>query len=421
MTELQLEMGDAENKKALEALLLSNVELEELEIAISQFNMFEALGTVRQELRHSDFLAFLLNPSQNHGLGDLFAKRFLQRAAALSSAENLISPIELDIWDLDDVEVLREWRHIDILLIDQQHHLAVIIENKVDSSEHSSQLQRYYNEVTNSYPDYRVFGVYLTPGADLCSDSNYVPVSYSLICETLEDLIRLRQSVMGTDIVLAMRHYVQMVRRHIVSDPAIADLCRRIYQKHQKALDLIFEFRFDQQASLSDYLQSLVKANPGYLLDSATKSAVLFVPKEWDVPILQQCKGWGRSNRMLRFVVDNDPDQIKLRLIIGPGPLEIRQKLFSIAQANPQVFNVNMKIGANWCTVFREPLITKKVYEESSSKELEDTVTKRWADFGNTKLPVIMKILKNQEWIWQALSITNKHTDMINASEHHNP
>ena len=31
-------------------------------------NIFEAVGLVRQKIRHSNFLAYLLSPRQNHGL-----------------------------------------------------------------------------------------------------------------------------------------------------------------------------------------------------------------------------------------------------------------------------------------------------------------------------------------------------------------
>jgi len=84
------ESGDAASSPAselqlLQALVVDNPELEELESLLEEFNIFEALGAVRQEARHSDFLAFLLNPRQNHGLGDAFARRLLQKAIARRS------------------------------------------------------------------------------------------------------------------------------------------------------------------------------------------------------------------------------------------------------------------------------------------------------------------------------------------------
>jgi len=69
----------AANRAALYSLVIDNPEFELLEASLDQFNVFEALGAVRQELRHSRFLAFLLDPEENHGLGDEFARRVLQR------------------------------------------------------------------------------------------------------------------------------------------------------------------------------------------------------------------------------------------------------------------------------------------------------------------------------------------------------
>ncbi len=53
----------------------------------SGLNIFEAAGLYRQEIRHSTFLAFLLNPQEDHGLGDAFLKRIIQKALDNLSTE----------------------------------------------------------------------------------------------------------------------------------------------------------------------------------------------------------------------------------------------------------------------------------------------------------------------------------------------
>jgi len=68
--------------QVLEALVVNNPDLERLEALLEQFNIFEALGMVRQELRHSDFLAFLCNPSAPHGVGDSEIALLCQRLYA---------------------------------------------------------------------------------------------------------------------------------------------------------------------------------------------------------------------------------------------------------------------------------------------------------------------------------------------------
>ncbi len=205
-------------------------------------------------MRHSDFLAFLLNPQENHGLGDVFLKRLLQKI--LVEPRDIIvpiTPIDLDVWSLDQMLVLRERQNIDILLLDEAHKLATIIENKINISEHSNQLLRYHEQVHQLYPNWNIIGLYLTSDGESPrgeAREMYLPVDYGLVCKILESLVDNRASTLGPDVVTVIRHYTQMLRRHIVSEFDIAELCRRIYQKHRRALDLIYEHRPDQQASI---------------------------------------------------------------------------------------------------------------------------------------------------------------------------
>ena len=114
-----------ERELALQIFVGDNRELEELEVLLSEFNLFEAMGIARQELRHSDFLAFLLAPSQSHGIGDSILKRLLHRAISTASVQLPFSSIDVDIWSLADAEVAREWLNIDLLLVCQSNRLAL--------------------------------------------------------------------------------------------------------------------------------------------------------------------------------------------------------------------------------------------------------------------------------------------------------
>ncbi len=186
---------------ALEALVVDNPDIERLEVLLGQFNIFEALRAVRQEVRHSDFLAYLLDPTQNHGLGDEFARRLLQKALTLANTQPLpLSPIDLDIWSLNELVVQREWQNIDLLLSDEPHRLAVIIENKIDSSEHSDQLERYLGIVRQHHPEWNILGLYLSPDGDAPSHETYIPLDYATVCKIVERLIESRSSTIGADI-----------------------------------------------------------------------------------------------------------------------------------------------------------------------------------------------------------------------------
>jgi hypothetical protein len=131
---------DAENigaLKALEQFVVENDDLLALESRIARFNIFDALGITRVEIRHSNFLAFILDPAESHGQGQLFLKAVLLdilKSAAPGSRP--ISPIDLDGIDLRGVEVMREWRNIDLLVTFKEPRFAIAIENKIDSREH---------------------------------------------------------------------------------------------------------------------------------------------------------------------------------------------------------------------------------------------------------------------------------------------
>jgi hypothetical protein len=383
----------------LEALIVDNKELEQLESLLEQFNIFEAIGAVRQELRHSDFLAFLLDPQQNHGLGDTFAKKLLQRL--LSNFERSrfpVSPIDFDVWSLDQTVVLREWQSIDVLLVDELHQLVVLIENKVDSSEHSNQLARYYNIVQQHYSAYKIIAIYLTPEGDDPSDERYVAASYKLIGDLVQELVHTRSSTLGSDVRTLMLHYSQMLGRHIVSDSQIAELCRRIYQKHKKALDLIYEHRPDQQQATLEIIKKLVQQESSLIVDHISKSSLKFAVADWDIPYLLQGQGWTRSGRLLLFEFFNFETELKLMLLIGPGPEEVtpvRQKLLDVAHHDNKVLKPAFtKLGAKHNTIYRRSLLTPKDYEQANAEERETKIKQQWERFLEEDLPKIKAVIE---------------------------
>lgn len=126
--------------------LILDKDLDRLETLTSGFNIFESLGVVRREVRHSDFLAFLLSPSESHGFHHQFLREFLFSITRERIKNRVLSPIDVDLFELGDVEVKREWEHIDVFLVSERNEFCVAIENKIDSTEHSNQLTRYrYN------------------------------------------------------------------------------------------------------------------------------------------------------------------------------------------------------------------------------------------------------------------------------------
>jgi hypothetical protein len=382
----------------LEALIVDNPDLERLESLLDQFNIFEALGAVRVELRHSEFLAFLLNPNQSHGLGEVFVKRLLQKALASAPDQSQITPIDLDLYDLDSMLVLREWQNIDILLLDEENRFITIIENKVGSGEHSDQLRRYRRIARQHYPNLRQVCLFLTPDGDEPSDENYIPIDYLMVAELVEQLVETRASTLGPDVRTLMTHYSQMLRRHIVSESEIAELCRKIYRKHQRALDLIYEYRPDLQEALRDLLENLVQEQPDLDMDHCTKSFVRFVPREWDVPLLMEGEGWTNTNRMLLIEFQNFADRLKLTLAIGPGPEKTRRKLYEMANQNAPL-KPTRAFGSKWNRIYNRNWLSPRDYEDADIEEMISEIRKKWDQFLERDLPQIRKVVNSQAWL----------------------
>ena len=112
------------------------------------FNVFSLLLKSGDEVNlHSKFIYELLNPKGSHHQGSLFLDLFLETL-------NLEKP-------KGDILAFREKHNIDILL--QSSSQTIIIENKVYSEDHSSQLNRYVKNIRNQgYKKRNILLIYLT-------------------------------------------------------------------------------------------------------------------------------------------------------------------------------------------------------------------------------------------------------------------
>ena len=385
-------------RQALEAFVVQP-ELAQLEGLLSRFNLFEAIGVVRHELRHSDFLSYLLDPSRNHGVEAIFVKELLQSVLLTTEGNSTVSLFDLDFWNLGQSVVQREWHHIDILVIDDVNRFVVIIENKIDTSEHSDQLQRYYAEVSSHYAGYEIVALYLTPAGDAPSSDHYFAVSYSLICEVVEKLVQDRYSTLGSEVIMLMEHYAQMLRRHILSESEVAELCRRIYQKHRQALDLIFEHKPDQQDATSRFVKSLVEQQPELVLYHNSKSYTRFGLKDWNKTLLHSGQNSSTYSTLLHLQFDNIPNKLFLKLEIGPGDQEQRKKLHDMARKK-SFRGFKSTLSPQWSRLFSCDCLKANDYDKSQ-EDIEALILKKWTAFLQDDLPQITQAIREEKWLWE--------------------
>lgn len=292
-------MGNLDDTKVLQEFLLDIECLDELLPWTGKFNLFDVLKVSRTEIRHSNMLAWLMDPNENHGLGDAFLKGILQRIME-NDLGGKYDVFKILLSDMYSFFVYREWKNIDILLVSSEEKILMAIENKIGSHEHSNQLNRYREILETDFIDYKRLYVFLTPDGEEPSDAvNWDVLSYADVVELLEHLYE--QKELQPDVSMMIRNYIEVIRRDILEDRQLIDICNKIYNKHKKALDLIFEYRTDGRTQISDaIMKALDKLNKeGMIIHSGDWGNFVFRTSEMDVvlPMLENSNSsWGTLN-----------------------------------------------------------------------------------------------------------------------------
>lgn len=123
-------------------------------------------ATGLRETNHSDILAWLLDPSEGHGLGDFFLRRLLVEVTTADvNVDEVSRLVEKGRWPgladlfadglhgfqvgrevpcgLVTIGRRKEKGFLDLLLLDRQRKLAVLIERKASRLAHDAQLEKY--------------------------------------------------------------------------------------------------------------------------------------------------------------------------------------------------------------------------------------------------------------------------------------
>ncbi|MDB5407505.1 MAG: hypothetical protein JWL84_2417 [Rhodospirillales bacterium] len=385
--------------------LFDDADFAEVHARMARFNLFEAVGAVRGELRHSNFLAHLLSPNRSHGLGQVVLENVLRAVLELIPPERRpVMTLELRVADLGDAIVYRERDNIDLLIEIDSLDLVVVIENKVDSKAGDGQLERYRVMTESRYPARRKLYVYLTPtGAD-SEHPSYTAFSYVRLAEVLESLLDNERSVIAPEPAVIIRHYVEMLRRHIVPDERLQDLARRLYERHSEALDFIFECR-PQQGGLLEAMQDRIESVAGLAVDSRFGNGIRFFPDAWDQALQSLACGptdWSRTGRGLLFEVKTfpkTPGRVNLSLIMGPAATDVRTAFYEAAKAKPEIFTGLVKpMGLKWVTIFSRDLLTSAQARGLSLDQQAANASLAWSDFQGRQLQeLIQEILRIEE------------------------
>jgi len=336
-----------------------------LDLDLKSANIFNVLKIQSNEIRHSNFIAWLLDPKGSHQLGDLFLKHFLREIFSSNLFPD-ISSIDVAEFLSKDVKIYREWRHIDILIVGNE--FVVCIENKVFSKEHSNQLNRYAEIVEKEFPLQRKTYVYLTPEGSDTDEERYLPVSYEKITNILEQIISIFSASLSDHTILYLKDYIGVIKRDIMKNDDASLLAQRIYKNHQELFDFVFENKPDQVNRINNLLSEAITKR-GWTLGSPGKNYVRFyTPKIKHLIYSNDEKnGWKYSECFLfEFVLKATSNAIVFKTVISPSSdnkkVEILETILkSIDGSKPAV-------GKKWLVNFRKSF----KFDFSNADELDD-------------------------------------------------
>lgn len=363
------------DEQALKEFLLDIECLDPLSAWTSKFNLFDILRIKRVEIRHSNMLAWLVNPSENHGLGDEIIRGFIRFVvSSFGENEDVFSTLLMDGYDFS---ILREWRNIDLLAVSPKERFVLCIENKIDSTEHDDQLTRYRAIVDETYPEFKKMYIYLSPdGAEPSDSAFWCSMSYE---DVLSIISNARSKVqLLPDAELLIDNYVEAIRRDIVGDERLAQICAAIYAKHQRALDLIFENKPDRASDVADIFKrwTVMKAATGQIVAAPEKCCKSYA--RFKTPFMTEIlpdvdgaqSGWNTPNYYFYEICNNGGLGFRIQLALSSRniPAELRAVCDRI---NAHFPSRQQKENWQWRTPFStrsskidEELDEDKVYEQ---------------------------------------------------------
>ena len=170
----------------------------------THLNLFEVFGINRLESVHSNILAWLLNPEEAHGFGEKFLRDFINKVFIDNKLPSkLFVKVTTEKKDGENI--------LDIVV--EGKNWWLVIENKVDSGEQENQTIRYAEKYKQKGKlGEKVFLVLLSPEGVPPVSSYFTPVSYRIIRELLETLLKTLHFESDSDILI--RHFID----HIILD-----------------------------------------------------------------------------------------------------------------------------------------------------------------------------------------------------------
>jgi hypothetical protein len=328
---------------AISALVKGSAEFAELSLRLARFNIFRTLRAQRNELRHSNMLAWLLDPAESHGAGSQFVRLWLAEVFSVAASSGAPAPPDMVSTALaelaiDRVEIHRELDRMDLVVeIHRRDGVPwiVCIENKVDARQGSDQLARYFELTDRRFPgtDQKIH-VFLTRRNEQPNHSAFVPVTYATVARALAPLTE--QLSASADQKILMRHYLDLLKDEFMPDDGLQQLADDIWRKHRTALEFLADHRVRVVGGSVDVINQAIKERQEEWDISLCKSdrrILRFIPRAWEIDE-NRGEAWESNGRLLLcelHLPDAGNSEVEFQIVLGKAPADVVAKLRTLA------------------------------------------------------------------------------------------
>ncbi len=414
LEELQNDLGDLEQlfileneaaHRSLRRLAEDGEDLARLAAMIPKWqeevDVFRTLGLVDIEKFHSDFLAWLLRPGDNHGLDDYFLREFLVEIGAARAGARISTTVCRE----QNLELDGESGRLDICIHNEQAGFLCAVENKVWSPESGNQLAFYRQALKEHYPDYTMRLVFLTPRGDMPENAtewdHWTTLDYSRIRRILDRTIEAKGAAVHQDVAAALRQYAITLRRNIVPEVSddVHELARKIYRKHKKAIDLIIEHRdrYEPNYVSEGYhmVGEEVSKHKEWKKGTSNRPYARFVSTDWDRYEELKIDCWPHSLLLFQVRVTNNAAGLFL-VFAKRGPEDLKKRLLDRVKADPGMFKGPLPgYSEDYIELpFKRGILESSDYEHWWDEErIRRTISGRLDDFAQGQFPEINRIV----------------------------
>lgn len=220
-------------------------------------NCFTIMGDKRREEWHSNFVCWLLDPNENHGLGKFPLVKFLDLV------ESKCEELNIDKTDVENMKFEKESSAKDqtdnkgrMDILGTSTSLILVIENKIKASENSKndkpQSDVYFDSCEQEYKNRQRVYVLLKASSDTSLENkNFIHVTYQdLLDEVIKPAYEKCEELKLEDTKSVLKQYALDISNPF-SDPQLAyankDLSENIFKKHEEIISKIRQTMSDKK------------------------------------------------------------------------------------------------------------------------------------------------------------------------------